>query len=88
MRKAILPVVALVILVIGFFVGSSTGITFVAISSFCLWTPASIWLGWSWAKSGVKIAVVADVKPSPNTKPKSEKELVKRAIARVQEDMG
>lgn len=86
MRKAILPVVAMVILVIGFFVGSSTGITAVAISSFCLWTPASIWLGWSWAKSGVKLAVVADVKPSP--KPTDDKQMIKRAIQRVQEDMG
>ena len=87
MRKAILPVVAMVILVIGFFVGSSTGITALAISSFCLWTPVSIWLGWSWAKSGVRLAVVAD-KPQKSTPPKTEKELVKRAIARVQEDMG
>jgi len=87
MRKTILPIVALVILVIGFFVGSSTGITFMAISSFCLWTPASIWLGWSWAKSGVRLAVVEDVTPK-SPKHKVESELVKRAIKRVQENMG
>ncbi|HRF98939.1 MAG TPA: hypothetical protein PLZ51_27200 [Aggregatilineales bacterium] len=86
MRKVILPIGAMVLLVALFFVGSSSQLTAIAISSFCLWTPASVWLGWSIAKSGVRVALVTTSPPPP--KNNSDGDVVRRAIKRVQTDMG
>ena len=86
MRKLTIPMGLMILLVVGFFIGSSSQITAIAISSFCLWTPASIWLGWSLAKSGVRVAVVSASPPPP--KNNTDENVVRRAMKRVQEDMG